>query len=127
METTRPRRNRPAQGFLVATAVVAVLAVAAGCGSDSVATPSDPVLARGQEIHQTRCAACHGIRGQGGTGKKLNDGLILQNRPTVEDHRAVVTEGLKGTAMVPFKDSLTPADIDAVVRYQREVLAKIAE
>ena len=97
--------------------------VAAGCGGDSVPAPTDPVLARGKEIHDGRCASCHGIKGQGATGKRLSNGQVTRDLPNVADHIRIVNDGLKGTPMPAWKDVLSPEDIEAVVRYQREVLA----
>ena len=48
-------------------------------------------------------------------------GNLLKTMPTPADELAVVR---KGRAVMPsFGDTLTPAQLDAVVRYTREVLA----
>lgn len=106
------------------------------------ATLTDPVLIAGQEIFQTQCAGCHGAQGQGGTGRPLA-GEALLTFPNIADHIAWVVNGspAKGTpygdparpggqhvsqdgfgAMPPFGRSLSPEQINAVVRYEREVL-----
>ena len=103
------------------------LSLAASCASDATATQTDPVLAKGQEVHNSRCASCHGIKGEGGTGKKLNNGVVTQQLPNIADHVRIVNKGIPGTPMPSWEGVLTPEEITAVVRYQREVLAKITD
>jgi mono/diheme cytochrome c family protein len=48
-------------------------------------------------------------------------GKLLRNLPTSEEEAALIR---KGRAVMPsFGETLTPAQVDAVVRYTREVLA----
>lgn len=124
-----PLLPRPVSRFAppVAAALLAVGLGLAACGTDGPATPTDPVLAKGEQIHRGRCAACHGVRGQGGTGRKLNNGAVTKELPDVADHTRIVREGIPGSAMAAWKDVLTPDEIDAVVRYQREVIAKLPD
>lgn len=103
---------------------------------------ADPVLAEGQEIYAGQCAGCHGGSGQGGTGRPLA-GEVYLTFPNIEDHIAWIREGspTAGTpygdpnrpggqhvsqdgwgAMPAFGESLTPEQILAVARYEREVL-----
>jgi mono/diheme cytochrome c family protein len=102
----------------------------------------DPVLAHGQEVYNANCAGCHGGSGGGGTGRPLS-GEVLLTFPDRADHIAWVLNGspAAGTpygdpnrpggqhisqdgwgAMPGFEGALSPEDIDAVVRYEREVL-----
>ena len=73
----------------------------------------------GQAIFETRCASCHGADGGGGFGPTLA-GVVVQRFPNVADQVAVVTNG-RGS-MPSFADSLTPAQIAAVVEYTRTKL-----
>jgi mono/diheme cytochrome c family protein len=97
---------------------------------------TDPVLAEGGELYAAQCAGCHGGSGQGGTGRPLHD--LLETFPDPADHIAWVTNGspAAGTvyganghisqdgwpAMPGFGNALTPEEILAIVRYEREVL-----
>lgn len=113
--------------LLVAPVVAGVLALVSACGGDTASSQKDPVLAKGEQIHRGRCAACHGVKGGGGTGKQLNGGAISRDLPDAAEHRRIVADGVPDTAMAAWKDVLTAEEIDAVVRYQREVIDKIAE
>jgi mono/diheme cytochrome c family protein len=109
------------------TAVLGVVGLA-GCTSGSApevpAGPNgspDPVLVAGRDIFTRRCAACHGLGGGGGRGPKLADGRVVERYPEVADQIALVTNGRNG--MPKFADVLDPGEIEAVVRYTREVLS----
>ena len=41
---------------------------------------------------------------------------------TLEQHEAVIAQGRDGTRMPAFADSLSQDDIEAVARYEREVI-----
>lgn len=99
----------------------------AACSSGSVpevpAGPNgepDPVLVAGRRVYADRCANCHGVRGQGGRGPSLTGDSMLESYPAAADQIEVVADG-KST-MPGFSDTLTPAEIEAVVRFTREVL-----
>jgi mono/diheme cytochrome c family protein len=95
----------------------------AACGSGSggeAAVPDDPVLARGQQVYKDNCARCHGAKGGGGAGVKLA-GVVAARYPDISDHEAVIENG-KGGNMPSFKNQLSPEDIEAVARWEREGL-----
>lgn len=100
-------------------ALGALLGIAA-CSEDGPAKPSDPVLAQGQEVFNRRCAACHGRSGNGGSAPQLKG--VIADRYTVEQHTAIVTNGAAGGRMPAFGRELSPEEIDAVVKYEREGL-----
>lgn len=97
--------------------------VASGCSAATApeVTVDDPVLEQGRDLYVRQCASCHGADGGGGRGTKLSDGAVLASLPDVADHIAVVREGRN--AMPAFGGRLTDAELEAVVRYSREVLA----
>ena len=80
----------------------------------------DPALATGREVWTGRCSRCHGGDGGGGAGPKLNDGRLLRDFPDPAEQAEVIRKGRKG--MPSFGDKLSDAEIQAVVRYTREVL-----
>lgn len=107
--------------------MVAVLALAAplgfaACGSSGPPTPSDPVLAQGQQIYAARCASCHGVGGGGGIAPALA-GRMTERFPDPADQVALIAGGISGTSMRAFGDVLSAEEIDAVVRYTRESLS----
>jgi mono/diheme cytochrome c family protein len=80
-------------------------------------TLSTADTANGAAIFQQLCAGCHGSKGEGQYGKKLNEGALLQSIPDKADEVKVVQNG-RGL-MPSFKDTLTVEQIDAVVDFTR--------
>ncbi|HSL59791.1 MAG TPA: cytochrome c [Acidimicrobiales bacterium] len=118
-----PRRPRALARAVVA--VVAVLALGA-CASESPDVPTgadgtaDPELVLGREIYAAQCASCHGAGGGGGAGPALSDGRVERAYPDLADQIALVANG-RG-AMPAFGERLDAEELEAVVRYTREVL-----
>jgi mono/diheme cytochrome c family protein len=80
----------------------------------------DAQLVLGEQVYQDNCARCHGNAGGGGAGPKLADGRVARNFPDPEDQAQVVRNG-RGS-MPAWKSKLSEEQIQAVVRYTREVL-----
>ena len=123
MSTPLSERRRAA----VAALVIVALMVAA-CGTSpprevplGAGGQADPELELGRDVYGRQCTVCHGNEGQGGRGKRLNEGRAVARYPNDVDMVAVVTNGL-GSGMPSFESKLEPGEIDAVVRYVREVL-----
>jgi len=68
---------------------------------------------------ETNCSSCHGADGGGGFGPTLA-GVVVKRYPDIADQIALVTNG--SGSMPSFRDSLTPAQIAAVVAYTRTKL-----
>jgi mono/diheme cytochrome c family protein len=106
---------------------------------------NDPLMI-GREIYAGKCASCHGAAGGGGVGPALTNGDVLLTFPDPLDHIAWVEGGEASAAedgtygdpsraggqrnvstfagrMPAFGTSLSPEEIAAVVRYEREVLS----
>ena len=66
-----------------------------------------------------RCATETRVKGAEESGSTMV--ALSPNTPRSADMTAVVTGG-KGSGMPAFESKLEPAEIDAVVRYVREVL-----
>ncbi len=90
----------------------------AACSSTTV--PSDPTLAKGQEVYAKSCAACHGSDGGGVTGPRL---IGVEARLTEEQEIAKITDGVSGTAMPAWGGRLSPEEIAAVAAYTRSLSA----
>lgn len=95
----------------------------ASCSSDQGPTPAAPAddatLVLGQSVYAEQCARCHGSAGRGGSGPRLA-GEVVAAYPDVEDEIALVAGGRRG--MPAFGGELSDEEIEAVVRYTREVL-----
>lgn len=98
--------------------------------------------ALGAQVFTQNCAACHGASGQGGVGPKLQGGEAKLTFPNEADHIAWVENGSASHKGQPYGDpnrpggphvaasggmpafggKLTPAQIQAVVLYERNSL-----
>jgi cytochrome c oxidase cbb3-type subunit 3 len=113
--------KRPSQriALLVAGGAIVLGACSSGGGSD-VDLSDDPELETGRDVYNANCARCHGPEGGGGAGTKLNDGLMEVRFPDIEDQIAVIANGFGG--MPAWEGTLSPEEIRAVARYEREAL-----
>lgn len=106
-----------------------------GTRGETVETPAQI----GARVYASKCAGCHGATGGGGSGPKLSGGETKMTFPDEADHVAWVENGSSGkqgqpygdpargkvatTGQMPgFQGQLTPAEIQAVVAYERESL-----
>lgn len=114
-------RRRLAAGFVVLGSTLAA------CAADSPpeiplradGTP-DPVLVQGAALFQAQCSRCHGPTGAGGLGPRLADGGAKEKFASIADQIEFVRNGKK--AMPAFGLTLDDSELEAVVRYTREVL-----
>ncbi|MAT96058.1 MAG: hypothetical protein CL608_02860 [Anaerolineaceae bacterium] len=89
------------------TMVAQIEAMSAEAGSE---------WAEGFQLYAGNCTICHGINGEGSDlGLPLNTADV-QSRDADELIR-IISEGVSGTAMVPWRGALTPAEIEAIVRF----------
>ena len=79
----------------------------------------DELMAKGEQVYNTSCAACHQANGLGlapafpaiaGSAVATGD---------IEAHLALVLDGKPGTAMAAYRNVLNDADLAAVLTYQR--------
>ena len=79
----------------------------------------EKLMARGEEVYNTQCLACHKIDGSGmpPAFPSLIDSLVVGG--DVNKHIDVVVHGVSGTAMAPFGSMLPAEDIAAVITYTR--------
>jgi mono/diheme cytochrome c family protein len=64
----------------------------------------------GKSVYQARCAACHGARGEGGVGPRLQGNPILKAKEAV---REIVLQGRGTMPAVP----LSPEELSALLDY----------
>lgn len=106
--------------------VLVLLLLPGACAGEAPDVPlgpdgePDPELVIGRDVYSRRCANCHSADGSGGTGPKLSDGVVVETYPDPLDQRAIIADGRN--AMPSFSGSLSTEQLDAVVRYTREVL-----
>jgi cytochrome c oxidase subunit 2 len=77
----------------------------------------DQLVERGKGVYQSRCAACHGMNGEGGLGLPIAGSAIATGE--IAKHLDVGINGVAGTAMQAFGGQLNDVDMAAVLTYQR--------
>ena len=79
----------------------------------------EDLMAKGEEVYNIRCAACHKADGSGTPPifPALTKSIITTG--PIADHLKIVLHGKAGTAMQAFGAQLTDAEIAAVITYER--------
>jgi len=83
----------------------------------------EELMARGQEVYSSTCAACHGATGAGVPGvfpAITGSAFITDTDPS--SHISIVLDGKAGSAMQAFGKQLNDGDIASVITYQRNAL-----
>jgi mono/diheme cytochrome c family protein len=115
-------------GLVCAVVGSAVLAACGGGGSAKKPGPpplvgaqaADRQLVEGRSVYAKYCVECHGLKGEGGIGPEIAGGRTARDFTTAAQQADVVEHGFN--TMPGFQGILSRGQIDAVVRYQREVL-----
>lgn len=120
--------------LVVLIAVLALVLAACGGGGSSTTTaaPSGTTttatgsggtggdVALGKQIYEQNCVSCHSADLSGGIGKPLNAGSPAAGDPD-EELLETITNGVSGTAMPAWGNSLSEDEIKAVLAYIRSV------
>jgi mono/diheme cytochrome c family protein len=111
-------------------------------GSHRKVTTTNPIVLGSQVYHSSGCSGCHGANGEGGVGPALHAGQSVLTFPNVQDHINWIKTGSvsftgqmygnpnrpggqRGPAkgdMPGFGSTLSEAQIEAVVTYERQAL-----
>jgi cytochrome c oxidase subunit 2 len=94
------------------------VAAEAAAGASKTWTKDD-LMAHGEKVYATNCAACHQANGEGipNVFPALKGGVIATG--PVAKHMDIVLHGKAGTAMQAFAAQLDDADLAAVITYER--------
>jgi putative heme-binding domain-containing protein len=95
-----------------------VLCGAVGKAQDRAFQYAPADIRYGAQIYAAQCSACHGANGDQINGVDLRSGQ-LRRAPSDTDLRAVVTNGIPGTAMPPFR--FDPPELTGIVAYIRNM------
>ena len=88
---------------------------AAAKGASSAYKPSADTL----EVYKTKCGACHLADGNSPLPlMNFTDG-VWKHGDSLKEIEAVISEGVPGTAMLPFKTQVTPAQVKELAKYVR--------
>ena len=77
----------------------------------------DELYARGEDVYNASCLACHGAKGEGGLGNAIAGSAIATGG--LDAHLNVIVNGVAGSAMQAFGAQLSEVDVAAVTTYQR--------
>lgn len=79
----------------------------------------DELVAKGEQVYNTNCAACHQANGAGipGVFPAIAGGAIATG--DMAGHRDIVMNGKAGTAMQAFGAQLSDVDLAAVITFER--------
>jgi mono/diheme cytochrome c family protein len=99
----------------LAAAVFAGLLPAARAAAAPPYKPTEATV----ELYKVRCGTCHMPDGNSPL-EPLNfvDG-VWKHGDSVKAIGTVISDGVQGTAMLPFKSLVTPAEVEALARYVR--------
>lgn len=109
----------------VAEKKAAVIAAAASADKEWT---KDELMSKGKEVYEKVCAACHQANGQGlppafpalaGSAMVKGPFVDKDGRLVKDGHLDRVLNGKAGTAMQAFRESLSDAEIAAVVTFER--------
>jgi mono/diheme cytochrome c family protein len=70
-------------------------------------------------LYRVNCQMCHGPNGKALIPEMAFVGRKWKHGTKSTDMIKVITEGVKGTPMLPFKSKFTPVQIKALARYVR--------
>lgn len=104
-------------GRMILLVGVAVILAVACAQEPPLPEGADAEIIVGHEVYGARCARCHGADGGGGIGPSLQE---IETRLTDDEQRDVLRNGRK--SMPRFDSVLDATEIDAVIRYSREIL-----
>jgi cytochrome c oxidase subunit 2 len=94
-------------------------AAEAAAGDATRTLTMDELMAKGESVYNTNCAACHQANGQGipGVFPAIAGSAVATG--DVAKHIDIGVNGVAGTAMQAFGEQLSAVDLAAVITYQR--------
>jgi len=114
---------------LIGAALVMALwftATPAAQAPDSSAKPAAAGPVDAKAVYEARCQVCHMADGNSQLMPNMSfaDG-IWKHGSTLKEVQATITDGVPSTAMVAFKEQLTPAEITALAKFVRKFDKKL--
>jgi mono/diheme cytochrome c family protein len=105
---------------------LSVTATPAAQAPDSPAKPAAAGPVDAKAVYEARCQVCHMADGNSQLMPNMSfaDG-IWKHGSTLKEVQATITDGVPSTAMVAFKEQLTPAEITALAKFVRKFDKKL--
>jgi mono/diheme cytochrome c family protein len=122
--TTRPFGALALIGGAALAMALSVTATPAAQTPDAAAKPSTAVNAL--ELYQAKCQVCHMADGNSQIMPNMSfaDG-IWKHGSTLKAVQTTIADGVAGTAMIAWKEQLTPAEITALAKFVRKFDKKL--
>ena len=88
-------------------------------------TPTAAEVASAEEIYKTKCAVCHTLEGNSPIpNMNFADGE-WRHGSSIKELMTTITNGVQGTAMMPFKGQFSEGEIAALARKVRSFDKKL--
>ncbi len=102
-------------------------AILAGTPQGAKAAAADTKAAdeKAAETYKTKCSICHAMDGNSPLPDMSFADGVWKHGTTVKEMVATISNGVPGTAMMPFKTQFTPEEIEALARYVRKFDKKL--
>ena len=98
---------------LALATIVSIVVTLSAAASAQKKTPST------KDLYETHCQMCHGADGKAPPVPEMGFVGRKWKTKTAAEAVQVITDGVPGTAMLPFDGKLTTAEIRALARYVR--------
>jgi mono/diheme cytochrome c family protein len=120
-----PMRRFGALALLGGAALAMAVTVTARPAAQA-AKPAKAAAVDAKAVYEAKCQVCHMADGNSQIMPNMSftDG-IWKHGATLKAVQTTITNGVPGTAMVPWKDQLTPAEIAAVAKFVRKFDKKL--
>ena len=107
------RASRSALATTAAVTLCGLLALASGPSAQA------PTPAETAALYKAKCAACHLANGASKTASMNFTDNVWQHGSSSKEIAEVIRNGVKGTAMMPFKGKLSDDQVVALAKYVR--------
>ena len=94
--------------------------------SQAADAPAKPGAVDAKALYEAKCQACHMADGNSQVMPNMSfaDG-VWKHGSTLKAVQTTITTGVPGTAMVSFKEQLSPAEIAALAKFVRKFDKKL--
>jgi mono/diheme cytochrome c family protein len=104
--------------------VISVISASSASSANSASSATSPLTSVAQTsdtaaLYRVNCQMCHGPNGKALIPEMAFVGRKWKHGTKSADMAKIITEGVKGTPMLPFKSKLTAVQIKALARYVR--------
>jgi len=123
--STTTRRSAALALLASSTLAIALSVIATPAAQDAPAKPAAGKV-DALELYTTKCQACHMADGNSQIGPNMSfaDG-VWAHGSTLKEVQATITNGVPSTAMIAWKEQLTPAEITALAKFVRKFDKKL--